>query len=401
MPSMHYFAFQGIVDERMKREIGPLEGAGWRVSVFLIHPRRGWVVREEIGRHLILPTHIVSSAILDELIFFPIFIMLRYLPFLVGKDRPKLLFIQNFPDSNSFVLLLLGKLFRIPTVYEIQDPWKEFVLTETSRQAQSRSRFAFYFNLMTIIEHLATRLASGVVFSSESLRQWHQAETGNKPTFLSNNYSEYHNDTKTQSQGKKIRKELKLDTDIVVSYIGGFQSYRGVDILLTSMVKVLIGNRKVKLLLVGARDATLDQIRERARELGIQENCIEIPWVPSERMVDYFAASDIGVIPYRRTPATELCCPNKLFSYLVLGKPVIISNLTELSRHFRDESCGLKVKPDDPEDLSKAILQLINNPEMRERMSRTALSMSDAYSYENVKTGFLDFINEVTQIAQN
>ncbi len=382
----------------MKREIGPLEGVGWQVRVFLIHPKRGWVVREDVGRHLILPAHIVSSSILDELIFIPLFIMLRYLPFLASRDRPRLMYVQNFPDSNSFVLLLLGRLLRIPTVYEIQDPWKEFVLTETSREAQSRTRFTLYFTIMTIIEHLATRLAYGVVFSSESLRQWHQADTGDKPNFLSSNYSEYLYDVKIQSRGRKIRKELKLDTDVVVSYIGGFQSYRGVDILLKSMVKVLQENKKVKVLLVGAREATLDEIRRRTRELGIQKSCVEIPWVPSERLVDFFAASDVGVIPYRRTPATELCCPNKLFSYLVLGKPVIISNLTELSRHFEDGSCGLKVKPDDPEDLSRAILQLVNNPEMRERMGRIALSMADEYSYENIKKGFLDFINEVIEV---
>ncbi len=400
MPFMDYIAFQGIVDERMEREIGLFEDHGWRVRVVLIHPKDRWIIQKDRGKHILIPSRVVSHPLMNQLFLFPLIIFSKYLRiFLMGRSELRLLYVQNFPDVYSVPFLLLGKLFGIPTAYEIADPWKEFELTETSEQARRRDRFAFYYGILSMIERLAISLASGIVFASESLSELHSTNTKEKPSFILYNYSAYSYDDELKGQGERLRSELNLKQNFVISYVGGFQTYRGIDILLQSIPIVAKENPRVRLILVGAHGDALRRTKERIRELGIDTVCILTKWVTTDEVKLYYAASDVGVIPYRRTAATELTSPNKLFNYLVLGKPVIISRLNELSRYFENETCGLKVEPDDPAELASAIVTLSQNKPLLGRMKRNIAQIGPKYRFENLRAGFIQFISKLARVT--
>ncbi len=50
-------------------------------------------------------------------------------------------------------------------------------------------------------------------------------------------------------------------------------------------------------------------------------------WVDPNKLSKYVSASDLGIIPFLRTKVNERGVPNKLFEYIIHGKPVIASRL--------------------------------------------------------------------------
>lgn len=399
-PIIDYIAFRTIVDERMRKEVGAFERHGWRVRIVLVHSKVREVARGSGEIHIIVPNVVVNHPIVNQLFLVPVVLLMLYSrSFVKRRSRMKLLFVLNFPDAFAIPFLLLGRLFRLPTIYEIVDPWKEYVTTETEVSARKRTRFSLYYQILSVIELIAESLASGLVFASESLEEMHAPRHPGKPACLVNNFSNYSpNDQQMLRDAEKVRQRLGLMGNLVVSYIGYFQEYRGIDTLLQSMVGVSRENANVRLLLVGLPLEVAGPLYERMRELGIDRTCVLAGWGSNEELPAYYSASDIGIIPHKRTAGTEVGGPAKLFNYLVLGKPVIVTALAEQSRYVEHGVWGLMVNPDDPRGLARAILEIANNTKLFETMRENALKVGQKYRFANIEPVFLDFVSRLADM---
>lgn len=395
---MDYIAYQGFIDERIRREIALLEENGWQVRVILNYPKSYRAQVEGAETRTIIPDRIVSNPVLDLLFFFPIFILLQYFPaFVHSRNQLRLLYILNFPDSFAVPYLLLARLFRVPTVYEIRDPWKEYFLTESDTSAITRTRFRLTYSFLAVVEKIAILLASGVIFVTPSYQEVHASESMRKQTCIVNNYSNYSYDEHLVTHAHELRKSLGLEDYVVASYIAGnFQPYRGVDVLLESMSRVITHNPKIRLMIVGGTSESVAQLRKMVQDLHLEKNCTVTGWIPGEELIFYYLISDFGILPHRRTPATQLVAPIKLFDYMVLGKPVILTSLKEQSRYVIDGVNGLKVEPDDPADLARAILKL-TDPLRLKQISERAMEEGKNYRFANLEPIFLNFISRLTK----
>ena len=399
-PSIDYIAFRSIVDERMRKEVNAFEKHGWRVRIVLVHPLVREMTQDTGEIHIIVPDRVVSHPIVNQLLLIPIILLLRYSEgFVRRRSRMRFLFVLNFPDSFAIPFLLLGRLFRLPTIYEIVDPWKEYVMTETEIAARGRSRFSLYYQILSLFELITQSLATGLVFASKSLEEMHAPQHPGKPVCLINNFSSYSPDDVQMLRGAEIvRQRFGLIGKLVVSYIGYFQEYRGIDILMQSMVRVSEENGNVRLLLVGLPLDVARPFYERMRELGIDRSCVLAGWKSNAELPAFYSASDIGIIPHKRTAGTEVADPAKLFNYLALGKPVIVTALAEQSRYVEQGVTGIKVNPDDPRDLARAILNLANNPKLLESMRKNALKVGEKYRFANIEPAFLDFVSRLAEM---
>lgn len=400
LPVIDYIAFRTIVDERMQKEVSAFEGRGWRVRIVLVHPLVREIARGPGQIHIIIPDRVVSHPIVNQLILVPLILLLRYSGgFVRRRSRMRLMFVLNFPDAFAIPFLLLGRLFRLPTIYEIVDPWKEYVMTETEMSARTRTRFSFYYQILSVFELMAESLAGGLVFASKILEEMHAPRHPGKPTCLVNNFSSFSpEDGLMQHDAEKVRQRFGLLGKLVVSYIGYFQDYRGIDTLLQSMVEVSRENTNVRLLLVGLPLEVAGPFYKRMRELGIHQSCVLAGWKSNNELPPYYSASDIGIIPHKRTAGTEVAGPAKLFNYLALGKPVIVTALAEQSRYVEHGVCGLRVNPDDPKDLARAILDIANDPKLLEAMRMNALKVGEKYRFANIEPVFLDFVSRLADM---
>ncbi|MFW6222615.1 MAG: glycosyltransferase family 4 protein, partial [Bacteroidota bacterium] len=148
--------------------------------------------------------------------------------------------------------------------------------------------------------------------------------------------------------------------DFIILYVGGFggrSNHRGLTTAVAAMPAVLKSIPHAHLLLVGK--GTIKFLLDRMiSDKGLENNVTIIDWVPFEQVHSYIAASKVCLLPYTSTPNTEASSPNKLYQYMSMGKPVVVSSCKSLKRVIEETGCGSVFQAGDPVDMARAINDL-------------------------------------------
>ncbi|MEM3638079.1 MAG: glycosyltransferase family 4 protein [Conexivisphaerales archaeon] len=185
-----------------------------------------------------------------------------------------------------------------------------------------------------------------------------------------------------------VRSKLQIPPDVtVLGYVGTFQHWHGVDILLYALLKLLQSNCNVMVLLVGPKNEIYLQLAEH---LGVSSRCIFVGGVEYEQVSSYINACDIMVAPYN--PAADtlrarfgIGSPIKIFEYMACSKPVITSRIDPITRILTDGQDSLLVTPGDVQELCKAIEALVQDKERACRLGMNGLALVKSnYSWARV-----------------
>lgn len=182
----------------------------------------------------------------------------------------------------------------------------------------------------------------------------------------------------TAPKPDELRARLGLDGKLAVIYTGTFERYQGVDMLLESAS--LVKNRcdNVSFVLAGGNTQQIEEMRALANRRGLEDIVHFLGTVPVEEANQYLEMADILVSP--RIEGTSV--PLKIYTYLYAGKPILATNLIAHSAVL-DEESGMLVEPNS-EAFAEGLLTLIENPELRARLSQCARQLAeDKYSTAN------------------
>lgn len=148
------------------------------------------------------------------------------------------------------------------------------------------------------------------------------------------------------------REALGLPADAPVLLFFGFvRRYKGLHVLLDSMVQVVERLPEARLVIAGEFYDDERPYRERIATTGLADSVIVHPrYVPMEEVAKYFAAADVVVQPY--VSATQSGVAQVAYQF---DKPLITTNVGGLGEVVPHERAGLIVPPDDPSALAKAI----------------------------------------------
>ncbi len=168
-------------------------------------------------------------------------------------------------------------------------------------------------------------------------------------------------------------KTLDLDQDIltrykdsfVLSYVGGGGKHRGLDTAIKAMPYLRESIPQAKLLLVGVGRQGGDEYRRIAESQGVQDHVEIIGWQPFHKVPSYIEASHVGLVPHHQNPHTDATIPHKLFQYMLMSKPVIVSSCRPLKRIVEETKSGLVFHSGDPKHLAKQIQTLYSNSQLR------------------------------------
>ncbi len=156
----------------------------------------------------------------------------------------------------------------------------------------------------------------------------------------------------------KNRYGLK-DSDLVVLFVGRLVSVKGIDKLVKAFKKVVEKVPNAKLLVLGT-GGMQDELVSITRDLGISSNVIfRFEFVSEEERILHYALADIAVFPSLYEPFGIVCT-----EAMSMEVPVVVgangtSGLAEQVVDHGPEECGRKVNPWNLDDLSNAIIELL------------------------------------------
>ena len=144
---------------------------------------------------------------------------------------------------------------------------------------------------------------------------------------------------------------------LTLIYLGLLEPPRGLDTVIAGMERLRDRSPNLRLRIIGSgRDA--ERLHAMVREKGLMDRVEFLGWIDYKYAIRHIHEADIGLVPHHATESWNTTIPNKLFDYMSMGKPVIVSNAKPVERIVREVQCGVVFREQDPDDLARAILTL-------------------------------------------
>jgi glycosyltransferase involved in cell wall biosynthesis len=172
------------------------------------------------------------------------------------------------------------------------------------------------------------------------------------------------------------RAELGWQDQHVIGFVGGFQPWHGLEILLQAFADLRRAGQNVKLLLVGdgRHRPVLDQLIQR---LSLQSDVHITGLIPPAEVPAWMAVMDSATLPYPKLPSEMWFSPLKLYEYMAAGKAIVASRSGQIAEVLSDAETGLLVQPGDPLELQAALARLIANPELASSLGQAARRLAN------------------------
>ena len=154
-----------------------------------------------------------------------------------------------------------------------------------------------------------------------------------------------------------VRFDTPLDAEpdaYKLFYAGLLGTERGLDDIIRALglLQGRIPSIHLYLAGTGSYEANLRRLVERE---GVGHMVTFLGWVPFGELQSYVLKSDLCLVPHVFNTFINTTIPNKLFQYMAMAKPVLVSNAKPLARIVRECSCGFVFTSGDPADAAAKI----------------------------------------------
>jgi glycosyltransferase involved in cell wall biosynthesis len=296
---------------------------------------------------------------------------------LIDDEGVEVLHVHDLPLART--ALAVGERRGIPVVLDLHENWPEAVALyraadRLSERLDPRWLLTRLLNPVARwrrIERDAVRRATRVITVADEAREHYVDDCGADP----DDVRVVSNFVRLESFEGDHEPAAGFDDEFVVSYVGSLGGeHRGLDAVVRAMPDVRERVPSARLLIVGGGVAYKAQLEALAAELEISDAITFTGHVPFEAVPGYIAASDVCLVPHLSTPHTETTVPHKLFQYMAVEKPVVVTDVAPLKRIVDDAGAGIVVPSDDDAAFADALVRLADDPGLRARYGAAGLA---------------------------
>ena len=153
------------------------------------------------------------------------------------------------------------------------------------------------------------------------------------------------------------------------AYIGGITRIRGINEMITA-ISYTKGREKqdTQLCLAGAFQPAGLQAEVQASPSWRQ--VYFSGWADRKQVAEILASVRVGLVVLHPTPKYLDAWPTKMFEYMSVGLPVIVSDFPLWRGIVEDAGCGLLVDPLDPQAIADAMQWILDHPAEAEAMGK-------------------------------
>lgn len=162
------------------------------------------------------------------------------------------------------------------------------------------------------------------------------------------------------------RKRLGIADGCVIGFVGSFQPWHSVELLVNAFAK-LPTTYPAYLVLVGD-GPTRRSALEAGHRLGLNSRVKALGEVIPDKVPELIVSFDIGVLPGHNSYSH----PMKLLEYAAAGLPMVAPDLPPVREVLEDGATGLLFRQGDLDGLVAQLTRLVNNTVLRERLGDQA-----------------------------
>lgn len=221
------------------------------------------------------------------------------------------------------------------------------------------------------LERLAARFSDLELFQSEEDLRWARRiglVPAGRAVFLGNgtDVERFDPDAVSPERRASLRAELGIpDGAAIVGTVGRLVAEKGYRELFAAAKQVRAEADGVAFLVAGDYDAAKPDAIPAAEVDRAREDVIFAGW--REDVRDLLALMDVFVLPSWREGV-----PRSAIEAAAMGRPLVVTDIRGCREVVRDGVEGILVPPRAPRRLAEAILELVRDPALRERMGKAA-----------------------------
>lgn len=297
------------------------------------------------------------------------------------RRRPyDLLHIHNMPDFLVFAGWF-PKLTGARILLDIHDIVPEFYTTKFSGGKPGATTA-----LLQLIERRSARFAHHVIVSNHLWLEKYAARTGSQgkcSVFINNvDTRVFHPQSRTRDDGK-----------LIILFPGGLQWHQGLDIALRAFRRVSDELPHAEFHLYGDGNMKPSLIA-LAAELGFNGRVKFFEPVRVKEVARIMANADLGVVPKRADSFGNEAYSTKIMEFMSLGVPVVVSK-TRIDRYYFDDSVVRFFESGNADALADAMLEVLRDPALRQRMTANATAYATRHSWMLRKADYLKLVDDL------
>jgi len=343
-------------DPRPRRAAEALLKEGMRIELICEgdekSPRRERLGRLDIIR---IPIQHYRGGALSYAYQYSAFILISaaILAWRLLRGRYDLVYVHNMPDI-LILSALLPKLFGAKVILDQHDPMPElmntiFNMKETSVAVRVIRRLEKW-SIARADLVITVNVACKRIFSRRSCRAEKIGIVMNSPDEEIFPYR--------PARSYSVRTSGK---PVVFMYHGSLVERNGLELAVEALAHIHKQLPTAELRVYGRSTPYLDQVMDKARNLGLDGSVRYLGSKKLEELVHEIAGCDVGVIPNQRNTFTEINTPTRIFEYLALGKPVIAPSTLGILDYF-DAGSLLFFEPGNAESLAQQMAYAATHP---------------------------------------
>ncbi len=293
-------------------------------------------------------------------------------------NRYNLIHVHSVPDFEVFAAFL-AKMTGARIILDIHDIVPEFYASKFKVGSDSLA-----FKALALIEKTSIAFSDHVIIANHIWEKTLTARsvTKDKCTTILN-----YPDLSIFYKRPRTRKDDKF----IVIYPGTINWHQGLDIAVKAFERIKDDAPEAEFHIYG--DGTmLPVIRQLIADLGLQDRVLLKGTVPSEQIAEVMANADLGVVPKRNDSFGGDAFSTKIFEFMALGIPVVVSG-TRIDKFYFNDSVVRFFEAENEKDMAKSMLDMIKKSELREQISSRALRFIEEYTWDKREREYLDLVD--------
>ncbi len=151
-------------------------------------------------------------------------------------------------------------------------------------------------------------------------------------------------------------------------YLGNLDGSRGLDTAIKAVGLLKDRGHHVKLSIIGT-GPNIELHRKLAEGQGVADRVAITGRLEFSKVQKIMMEANVGLIPHYSTASWNSTIPNKLFDFMSMAKPVVVSNARPTERIVEEVQCGIVFKERDAEALAAAMMAM-EDKALRDRFGR-------------------------------
>jgi len=163
----------------------------------------------------------------------------------------------------------------------------------------------------------------------------------------------------------------RFKNDFVLLYIGDTGLRRGLQTAIEAIAIIKQTIKNIKLVIVG-NSSTDPILHSLVKKLKLEKQVIFEGWQNEKLFPSYIKSANIGISPLIRSKQHDVAYANKLFQYMALGLPLLVSDAIAQKNLVEKNQTGMVHEELNPTNFAKKVLHMFTDDAMTKLFAENA-----------------------------